>query len=122
MVLSSDIFNLIVNDKSKEVVVFYYRDNCPPCEQILSTYEKAAKKFTGDTSIIFSKINLSKNDLQINPQSPSIKFYTSHFKAGFDFNDKLENLPLFVLDYRTLDKSKNSRDSYWVFINIYYFY
>lgn len=112
MVLSSDNYSKVVDDVTKEVIVFFYRNNCPQCEGLLKPYEKVAKKFTSDNSIIFAKINLSENDLTFSQSTPNIKFYTSHFKSGFEFNDKIENLPFFVLDYRSMDKSKNSRDSY----------
>lgn len=62
--LVAHTFDKIVNDKEKDVVVFFSSPHCGHCKKVEPIYEELARHYKDDPNIIISKINCKENELE----------------------------------------------------------
>ncbi|CAF1472703.1 unnamed protein product, partial [Didymodactylos carnosus] len=56
-------FEQIVNDKSKDVVVFFYAPWCGHCKNFISTYSQIAQSYKDSKNLLFTQIDATSNDI-----------------------------------------------------------
>lgn len=64
MKLTGNTYESIVNDPTKEVMVFFYTKKCELCQVFMKTYEKAAIQLKGHKNLILAKIDMGQNELK----------------------------------------------------------
>lgn len=79
--LASDTFSAVVMNPHSDVVVFYYTQWCGFCSSVSHIYLSVARFFSGIDGIVFTRINLDRNDLPVKwtvDRFPSIIFFPAH--------------------------------------------
>ncbi|KAK7748196.1 protein disulfide-isomerase precursor [Cytospora paraplurivora] len=91
-------FRDIVLDDRKDVLLYYFRDDCPYCRALNPVYDNLALAYRSQDNVVVAKIDITKNDLPEDvPYIPYVKLY----KAG----DK--SSPVLYQGQRTLQDMTN---------------
>lgn len=79
-------FDLIVNDKKKDVILLFFQPGCHNCEEFTPKYEIAAQRMSNNKNIVFAKINAAHNELEDYDikRFPDVKFYPANDKNPID--------------------------------------
>ncbi|CAF0862276.1 unnamed protein product [Didymodactylos carnosus] len=56
-------FEQIVNDKTKDVVIFFHTSWCMLCKSFLPTYNQIAQSYKGSKNLLFTQFDATANDL-----------------------------------------------------------
>ncbi|KAK3036737.1 hypothetical protein RJ639_029702 [Escallonia herrerae] len=111
VVLSSDNFNEIVLDETKDVLVEFYAPWCGHCKSLAPTYEKVATAFKLENDVVVANLDADKyKDLAEKygvSGYPTLKFFPKNNKAGEDYDGgrDLDDFVTFINE-----KSGTSRD------------
>lgn len=107
--LNSENFYSTVMDKSKDVFVFFYTENCKLCEDFWQVYIEAAKFFEQTPDLVFASINMKDNELDDKTDIyyyPTIKYYPTNSKTrpyDYDKNMDFEDVKRFVKRAATVE-------------------
>lgn len=98
----ADEFESFVNDKTKDVVMMFYTDECVHCQDHYPKYHDLAKLLSaGNSNIVFGKFNYSLNETKkiYTDRYPGIFIWPSENKQEIQFSDeiKTEKLINFVV-------------------------
>lgn len=79
-------FEQVVLDSSKDVLLYYFREDCPYCKALAPVYETLATMYTQSDraeKVVIAKMDVLKNDImeQI-PYVPFIKLYKANDKGN----------------------------------------
>jgi len=93
ILVGDDIDETVFNNKTQDILLEFYSDNCPHCVLFNPTFKQLAYAFEIDPNIVVAKINTDKNwrnglltfDQYIGG-TPTIKL----FQAGLGHEDKLK--------------------------------
>jgi protein disulfide-isomerase-like protein len=89
-VLTPDNFDSIVKDPTKDVLVEFYAPWCGHCKRLEPDYEKVAKSFEGEDSVVVAKVDADAHKSLGSEFGvtgyPTIKFFPKDNKAGEDYN------------------------------------
>ncbi|KAJ1417172.1 Thioredoxin-like superfamily [Sesbania bispinosa] len=90
VVLSSDNFNEVVLDETKDVLVEFYAPWCGHCQALAPTYEKVATAFKMDEDVVIANVDADQyKDLAEKygvSGYPTLKFFPEGNKAGEDYD------------------------------------
>ncbi|RDY09384.1 hypothetical protein CR513_06247 [Mucuna pruriens] len=90
VVLSSDNFNEVVLDETKDVLVEFYAPWCGHCKALAPIYEKVAAAFNLDEEVVIANVDADKyKDLAEKygvTGYPTLKFFPKSNKAGEDYS------------------------------------
>ncbi|KAK7397126.1 hypothetical protein VNO78_18293 [Psophocarpus tetragonolobus] len=90
VVLSTDNFDEIVMDETKDVLVEFYAPWCGHCKALSPTYEKVAAAFNLDKEVVIANVDADKyKDLAEKygvSGYPTLKFFPKNNKAGQDYD------------------------------------
>ncbi|XP_074320950.1 protein disulfide-isomerase like 2-1 [Silene latifolia] len=90
VVLSTDNFDEIVLDKSKDVLVEFYAPWCGHCKSLAPTYEKFATAFKLEGDVVIANLDADKyKDLAEKygiSGFPTLKFFPKNNKDGEDYD------------------------------------
>ncbi|KAJ7973285.1 putative Protein disulfide isomerase [Quillaja saponaria] len=112
IVLTSDNFDEVVLDKSKDVLVEFYAPWCGHCKALAPTYEKVARAFKLEEHVVIANIDADKyKDLAEKygvSGYPTLKFFPKRNKDGeeHDGGRDLDDFVTFINE-----KSGTSRDA-----------
>eukprot|EP00252_Welwitschia_mirabilis_P004313 TRINITY_DN1462_c0_g1_i1.p1 TRINITY_DN1462_c0_g1~~TRINITY_DN1462_c0_g1_i1.p1 ORF type:complete len:362 (-),score=83.93 TRINITY_DN1462_c0_g1_i1:209-1294(-) len=91
VVLSSENFDSIVLDETKDVLVEFYAPWCGHCKHLAPTYEKVASTFKLDRDVVIANLDADKyKDLAEKygvSGYPTLKFFPKNNKAGEDYDE-----------------------------------
>lgn len=89
VVLSSDNFNEVVLDETKDVLVEFYAPWCGHCKALAPTYEKVAAAFKLDEEVVIANVDADKYKELAEKYDvsgyPTLKFFPKNNKAGEDY-------------------------------------
>ncbi|KAI4341665.1 hypothetical protein MLD38_026359 [Melastoma candidum] len=89
VVLTSDTFNEVVLDETKDVLVEFYAPWCGHCKALAPTYEKVAAAFKSEEDVVIANLDADKyKDLAEKygvSGYPTIKFFPKGDKGGEDY-------------------------------------
>ncbi|KAJ4838647.1 Protein disulfide-isomerase like 2-1 [Turnera subulata] len=111
VVLTSDNFNEIVLDETKDVLVEFYAPWCGHCKNLAPTYEKVATAFKLEEDVVIANLDADNyRDLAEKygvSGYPTLKFFPKNNKAGEDYEGgrDLDDFVSFINE-----KSGTSRD------------
>ncbi|XP_065860391.1 probable protein disulfide-isomerase A6 [Euphorbia lathyris] len=112
VVLTSDNFDEVVLDGSKDVLVEFYAPWCGHCKSLAPTYEKVATAFKSEEGVVIANLDADKyKDLAEKygvSGFPTLKFFPKGKKDGEDYEGgrDLEDFVTFINE-----KSGTSRDA-----------
>ncbi|KAM7275297.1 hypothetical protein ACFE04_017163 [Oxalis oulophora] len=112
VVLSSDNFDEVVLDKTKDVLVEFYAPWCGHCKSLAPIYEKVANVFKAENDVVIANLDADKHrDLGEKygvSGFPTLKFFPKGNKDGEDYagGRDLEDFVSFINE-----KSGTNRDS-----------
>ncbi|KAL2490406.1 Protein disulfide-isomerase like 2-1 [Abeliophyllum distichum] len=112
VVLSSDNFDEIVLDETKDVLVEFYAPWCGHCKNLAPIYEKLATAFKLEDDVVIANVDADKyKDLGEKygvSGYPTLKFFPKNNKAGEDYDGgrELDEFVSFINE-----KSGTSRDA-----------
>jgi protein disulfide-isomerase A6 len=112
VVLSSDNFDEVVLDQTKDVLVEFYAPWCGHCKSLAPIYEKVANVFKSENGVVIANLDADKHrDLGEKygvSGFPTLKFFPKGNKDGEDYEGgrDLENFVSFINE-----KSGTNRDS-----------
>ncbi|KAJ8899065.1 hypothetical protein K2173_010218 [Erythroxylum novogranatense] len=112
VVLTTDNFDEVVLDKTKDVLVEFYAPWCGHCKNLAPTYEKVATAFKLEDDVIIANLDADKyKDLAEKygvSGYPTLKFFPQNNKAGEDYDGgrDLEDFVTFINE-----KCGTSRDA-----------
>uniref|UniRef100_A0A0C9S5Z6 protein disulfide-isomerase n=1 Tax=Wollemia nobilis TaxID=56998 RepID=A0A0C9S5Z6_9CONI len=90
VVLTSDNFDSVVLDESKDVLVEFYAPWCGHCKNLAPTYEKVATAFKLDKDVVVANIDADKYKDFAEKYGvsgfPTLKFFPKTNKAGEDYD------------------------------------
>ncbi|RDX81869.1 hypothetical protein CR513_37405 [Mucuna pruriens] len=111
VVLTSENFNEVVLDETKDVLVEFYAPWCGHCKSLAPTYEKVATAFKLEEGVVIANLDADKyRDLAEKYDVsgfPTLKFFPKSNKAGEEYGGgrDLDDFVAFIND-----KSGTSRD------------
>ncbi|KAJ0054432.1 hypothetical protein Pint_00896 [Pistacia integerrima] len=89
VVLTTDNFDAVVLDESKDVLVEFYAPWCGHCKSLAPTYEKVATAFKMEEDVVIANLDADKyKDLAEKygvSGYPTLKFFPRSNKAGEDY-------------------------------------
>ncbi|KAI4365711.1 hypothetical protein MLD38_021675 [Melastoma candidum] len=89
VVLTSDTFNEVVLDETKDVLVEFYAPWCGHCKSLAPTYEKVATAFKSEEDVVIANLDADKyKDLAEKygvSGYPTLKFFPKGNKEGEDY-------------------------------------
>ncbi|KAF3646124.1 putative protein disulfide-isomerase A6 [Capsicum annuum] len=89
VVLSSDNFNEIVLDETKDVLVEFYAPWCGHCKSLAPTYEKVATAFRQEEDVVIANLDADNHKDLAEKYGvsgyPTLKFFPKGNKAGEDY-------------------------------------
>ncbi|GAA0141037.1 chaperone [Lithospermum erythrorhizon] len=112
VVLSSDNFDQIVLDETKDVLVEFYAPWCGHCKSLAPIYEKVASAFKNEDDVVIANLDADKHKDLAQKYGvsgyPTLKFFPKGNKAGeeYDGGRDLDEFVTFINE-----KSGTSRDS-----------
>lgn len=76
-------FGDVVLDDGKDVLLYYFRDDCPYCRALNPVYDSLARAYQPQDKVVVAKIDIMKNDLPEDvPYIPYVKLYKAGDKAN----------------------------------------
>ncbi|CAL1398715.1 unnamed protein product [Linum trigynum] len=111
-VLSTENFDEIVLDESKDVLVEFYAPWCGHCKNLAPTYEKVATAFKSEGDVVIANLDADKYKDYAEKYGvsgyPTLKFFPKGNKAGEDYDGgrDLEDFVTFINE-----KCGTSRDA-----------
>lgn len=101
-------YNEVVMDAGKDVLLYYFREDCPYCRALAPVYETLASMYSASDraeKVVIAKMDVIKNDIPENiPYVPFIKLYKANDKgtAPVYMGDRsVKDLVNFVKDHGT---------------------
>lgn len=99
-------YNEVVMDSGKDVLLYYFREDCPYCRALAPVYETLASMYSATDraeKVVIAKMDVIKNDIPENiPYVPYIKLYKAGDKstASVYMGDRsVKDLVSFVKDH-----------------------
>ncbi|AQK84391.1 Protein disulfide isomerase-like 2-1 [Zea mays] len=90
VVLTSETFDSIVLDETKDVLVEFYAPWCGHCKHLAPIYEKLASVFKQDDGVVIANIDADKHTDLAEKYGvsgfPTLKFFPKGNKAGEDYD------------------------------------
>eukprot|EP01018_Ginkgo_biloba_P028381 Gb_00896 [translate_table: standard] len=90
VVLTSENFDSIVLDESKDVLVEFYAPWCGHCKNLAPTYEKVATAFKLEKDVVIANLDADKHKDLAEKYGvegfPTLKFFPKTNKAGEDYD------------------------------------
>lgn len=79
-------FDLIVNDKKKDVILMFFQPGCHNCQEFQPKYFEAATRLSNNKNIVFAQVNAVANELDEYDikRYPDVKFYPANDKNPID--------------------------------------
>lgn len=75
-------FDSVVLDNSRDVLIYYYRDDCPYCQALNPVYDDIAAAYEALDKVVVAKMDIMKNDIPEDvPYIPYVKMYKAGDKA-----------------------------------------
>lgn len=82
----ADSFESVVLDRSKDVLLYYFREDCPYCKALAPVYDALAKTYgsgSGSSNVVIAKMDIMKNDLPEDvPYVPWVRLYRADDKSN----------------------------------------
>lgn len=76
-------FDAVVLDDARDVLIYYYRDDCPYCQALNPVYDRIAEAYAPVGGVVVAKMDITRNDVPENiPYIPYVKLYKAGDKAG----------------------------------------
>ncbi|KAI3395971.1 hypothetical protein diail_610 [Diaporthe ilicicola] len=79
-------FESVVLDGSKDVLLYYFRDDCPYCQALAPVYDALASTYgsgSASSNVVIAKMDIMKNDLPEDvPYVPYVRLYRADDKAN----------------------------------------
>ncbi|KUI67027.1 Protein disulfide-isomerase [Cytospora mali] len=76
-------FDDVVLDDSKDVLLYYFREDCPYCQGLNPIYQKLAEAYKAQDKVVVAKMDIMKNDLTEDvPYIPYVRLYKAGDKAS----------------------------------------
>lgn len=76
-------FDSVVLDDSKDVLIYYFRDDCPYCQALNPVYDSIAEAYKAQDKVVVAKMNIMKNDVPEDvPYIPYVRLYKAGDKAN----------------------------------------
>lgn len=104
----ADNYQAVVMDNNKDVLLYYFREDCPYCRALAPVYETLASMYGAQDradKVVIAKMDVLKNDVPENiPYVPFIKLYKSGDKAAapvYNGDRSVKDLIAFVKDHGT---------------------
>lgn len=72
-------FDDVVLDNSRDVLVYYFKEDCPYCQALNPAYENLGEAYRSQDKVVISKMDIMKNDL---PEDVQYVPYLRLYKAG----------------------------------------
>jgi protein disulfide-isomerase A1 len=101
-------FNQIVMDPSKDVLLYFFREDCPYCKALSPVWDKLGelyKKQSFNDQLVIAAVDASRNDLEDKPKFvPSIKMYKAGDKSNpvaYNGNRSIREFMQFIKDHST---------------------
>lgn len=112
VVLSPEIFNQVVLDETKDVLVEFYAPWCGHCKHLAPIYEKVASVFNLDEHVVIANLDADQHKDLAEKYGvsgyPTLKFFPKGNKAGEDYEGgrELDDFVNFINE-----KTGTNRDS-----------
>ncbi len=101
-------FDQIVMDPTKDVLINFFREDCPYCKALAPTWDKLGELYTKQRladQLVVAAVDASRNELDDKPlYVPSIKLYKAGDKSNpvaYNGNRSIQDLIQFVKDHST---------------------
>lgn len=113
--LVGEIFESVVLDKSKDVLIEFYAPWCEECKKIDQVFEELAKRLKKSNNLIIAKMDSTKNEIESLEIEgfPTIKFWPASNKdKPIDYEDESRTMDDFIkfLHKYASNKIKESHD------------
>ena len=67
--------DIVINDKSSDVIVLFYVKHCEFCDQLWPIFIEVAEKLKKTNKLVFAAIDMGENEIDILQQSMQISVY-----------------------------------------------
>lgn len=82
----ADSFESVVLDGSKDVLLYYFREDCPYCQALAPVYDALANTYgsgSAASNVVIAKMDIMKNDLPEDvPYVPWVRLYRADDKSN----------------------------------------